>query len=101
MSESTRSMGAHDSIGRSALLLAVCVTTTSLLLLPVTFGREGASGPLGLVGAAIIILLTGLAAEAISFALRHSNTVAAPLAGMTVRMLPPLAVCAILAAQDA
>src|SRR5262245_35720714 len=92
-SNSTRLMATQQSFFRSAFWLALCVVTTTLLMLPAALGRDGLNGPMGLCGAALIVLLCGWIAEAIAFALRQDKSPAGALLGMAIRMLPPLAVC--------
>ena len=94
-------MGAPNSLARSSLLLTLSIVSASLLLVPVALGREGVNGPFGILAAAAIVLATGTVVELIGFALHGSNSMAATLLGMATRMLPPLAVCAMLAASGA
>jgi hypothetical protein len=70
-----------------------------LLLLPYAISHTGSSGTQGLAIAGAIALLTGLAAESIGCLLADRvMPVAVMLLGMTIRMLPPLAICTVLAA---
>lgn len=94
-------MATQQSFFRSAFWLALCVVTTAMLMLPVAWTRSGLNGPLGLLGAAVLVLLCGWAAEAVAWALGREKSPAGALLGMAVRMLPPLGLCAILAAQGA
>jgi hypothetical protein len=94
-------MGAPLSLARSSLLLTVSIVSASLLLVPVALGRDGANGPAGILAAAAIILATGTLVELLGFLLQGSHSVAPALLGMAIRMLPPLAVCAMLAAKGA
>src|SRR5262245_55296415 len=87
---------------RPAAVLAACIFTVALLLLPFAFGRSGFNGPLGLAAAAAICLVTGWVAEVLAYALRGSITpLGIMLLGMGVRMIPPLGICLALAAQRA
>jgi hypothetical protein len=84
----------------SALLLVSAVLVTALLMLPFSAGRTGSAGPNGLMLAGAICLVAAGAAELLACAL-HGRV--APLllmlVGMAVRMLPPLAICVVLAAR--
>ena len=102
MGEAISSMTTRGSFLRSALVLAGCVLVVVLLILPFSVGRSGTSGPAGLAMAAAICLLAGWAAEALAcFVLPARTPLASLLAGMAIRMLPPLAVCCVLAALGA
>jgi hypothetical protein len=94
-------MGAPLSLARSSLLLAAGIVSTTLLLMPVAFGRDGTNGPTGVLAAASIVLVSGWFVELLGFLFRGSNSIAGALLGMAIRMLPPLAVCAMLAAKGA
>jgi hypothetical protein len=85
---------------RSALMLLACISVVALVLAPVALKNQGTGGFGGLAAAAGICLLAGFAAEAISTFLARSGTpLAAAIVGMGVRMLPPLALCMVLAAS--
>lgn len=75
---------------------AVCLLF--LALLPFAASRTGSGGVAGLLTAAMICLVTGILSESLG---RLFVGIQAPLlsvlAGMIVRMLPPLAVCCLLA----
>ena len=87
---------------RPALLLAGCIVTVALVLLPFAMGRSGSNGPLGLAAAAAICLAAGWVAEAMAYALSRSVApLGVMLLGMAVRMIPPLGICLFLAAQGA
>jgi hypothetical protein len=80
-------------LGAAAGLLLV-------VLFPIAAARTGSGGVVGLFVAAVICLATGILSEAIS---RCAGGAQAPLwsllAGMAVRMLPPLAICCLLAVR--
>jgi hypothetical protein len=87
---------------RPALLLAGCVGAVALLLSPFAMVRSGSGGMTGLAIAAVICLVAGWVAEALACLLQRSvSPLGVMLLGMTVRMLPPLGVCLVLAAQGA
>jgi Zn-dependent protease with chaperone function len=68
------------------------------VLTPFALGRVGSSGPVGLIVAAAICLLSGLVAEALSSFVSRTSPFGAALIGMMVRMLAPLGVCVALLA---
>jgi hypothetical protein len=85
----------HPVLSLAGLTLAV-----ALLLLPFALGRSDSGGVLGLALAAAICLVCGLVAEALSWGLGGQvNPLAVMLLGMSIRMLPPLALCVYLAAS--
>jgi hypothetical protein len=85
---------------RSALMLLACVFAVALVLLPYAINQAGSAGPFGLAAAAGICLVSGLAAEAASYALtRSASPLAGQLSGTIIRMLLPLFACLILALQ--
>lgn len=87
---------------RSALLLVSAVLVAALLMLPFSAGRVGSGGPNGLMLAAAICLATAGAAELLSCALHGGvSPLLLMLTGMAIRMLPPLAICVVLAARGA
>ena len=87
---------------RSALVLTGWVVVVALLLLPYAIRHTGSAGPLGLAAAGAICLFAGLAAEAFSLVVSRGGTpLAGLLGGIAFRMLPPLAVCLVLAVQGA
>lgn len=84
--------------GRSALMLVACVLLAALLLAPFTFHQTGSRGPLGLAVAAAVCLIASFAAETVSVLLaRIGQHLAGTLAGMGIRMFPPLVLCLALA----
>jgi hypothetical protein len=99
MSANEGSKRTGASFWRSAQLLVGCVLMVGLLILPFAMSRTGSSGPQGLAIAGAIALVTGLAAESIGCLLQgRVMPVAVMLLGMTIRMLPPLAICTVMAA---
>jgi hypothetical protein len=81
-------------------MLLACVLAVALVLLPYSINQVGSAGPFGLAAVAGICLVSGLAAEAISYTLARSATpLFGQLSGMMVRMLLPLFVCLILVLQ--
>jgi hypothetical protein len=77
-----------------ALLLAGLVFVVALALLPFAFGRDDSGGPAGLLTAAGISLATGWIGEGVACALAHRVApLVAMLAGMAIRVVPPMAVC--------
>jgi hypothetical protein len=85
---------------RSAAVLIACIVALALVLMPFAIHQVGSGGIVGLLIAAAICLLSGLAAEGIHSVLaRNWSPVAAQLVGMAIRMLLPLAICLILALQ--
>ena len=86
---------------RSAIMLSACTLGVALLLAPFAYGRVGSSGPLGLLAAAAICLVSALLADGCGIAVARISPVGAVLVGMFVRMFLPLSVCvAILAAGE-
>jgi Zn-dependent protease with chaperone function len=83
---------------RSAIMLSACILAAALVLTPFALGRVGSSGPVGLIVAAAICLLSGLVAEALSSFVSRTSPFGAALIGMMVRMLAPLGVCVALLA---
>jgi hypothetical protein len=91
---------ANRSFAYSALILAGSIVPIAapLCLLSVLTGQSGSGGPLGVWIAAAICVFAGLAADgAAALVQRAGSTLAAMLAGMTLRLLPPLVVCLVLA----
>lgn len=87
---------------RPALFLAGCVGAVALLLSPIAIGRTGSGGPAGLAIAAAFCLVAGWIAEALAYRLHRSvSPLGVMLLGMAIRMVPPLGVCLMLAAQGA
>jgi hypothetical protein len=87
---------------RSALLLAGCVLAVALPLTPIALTKSGSGGLPGLALAAAVCLFAGLLAEALVFLLpRGISPLLTMLLGMAIRMLPPLGICLVLAAQGA
>jgi hypothetical protein len=87
---------------RPALLLAGCVLAVALLLSPVALSQAGSGGPLGLALAAAICLGAGWLAEAVAYVLhRSASPLVLMLLCMAIRMVPPLGICLVLAAQGA
>jgi hypothetical protein len=90
------------NFGRSALVLSSSFLIVALLLMlvAVLLGQSGSGGILGVIVAAAICLFAGLAAEAIASLVHAAGSpLGALLAGMTIRLLPPLGVCLILAVR--
>jgi hypothetical protein len=85
---------------RSAQWLTAVTLSTALLLVPYAMRQSGTAGMLGVVVAAGICLMSGLASEGFAAATGRSG---APLIGMLVglaaRMAPPLAICLVLASR--
>ena len=89
----------NHSFVRSALMLFALLLFAALLLAPFAIGHTGSRGPLGLAVAAVVCLVSGIAAEAVSSLLaRIGNPLGGTMAGMAIRMFPPLAICVALAA---
>ena len=85
---------------RSALMLLACISVVALALTPVAMNNSGTGGLAGLAVAAALCFAAGFAAEALSTVLaRAGQTLAAPMVGMGIRMLPPLGLCLALAAS--
>jgi hypothetical protein len=81
-------------------MLLACVFAVALVMLPYAINQAGSAGPIGLAAAAVICLVSGIAAEAISFALtRSASPLFGQLSGMIIRMMLPLFACLILALQ--
>ena len=94
--------GQLKSLGfvRSALMLLACVSVVALALIPVALRNTGSGGLAGLAVAGAICLAAGLAAEGFSTLLASiGQTLAAPMVGMGIRMLPPLFLCLALVAS--
>jgi hypothetical protein len=87
---------------RSAFVLCSSVLLVALLITPYSVRQTGSAGVLGLAGAGAICLFAGLAADAFGIAMSRSGTpLAGLLGGIAFRMLPPLTICLVLAAQGA
>jgi len=98
----TNGQVANQGFLRSALVLAGCVLVVALLLLPVAVRQTGTGSPLGLAASAALCLFSACLAEAIgcTFAKTGAHLVGVMLS-MGIRLLPPLAVCVVLAATGA
>jgi hypothetical protein len=95
----TSGPGTVHSFVRSAILLAACILALALLLLPVALRQRGSGGPMGLIIAAAICLVSGMLSELIAAALfARATPLGATLAGMAVRMILPLGLCVALVA---
>jgi len=102
MSATTESESSRTSFWRSSLLVAGSVLVGGLALAPFAVTRNGSAGIGGLALAGVICLAAGLLAEGMAHLLgRSGSPLATMLLGMAIRMLPPLAVCMLLAAQGA
>jgi hypothetical protein len=102
MSATTESESTRTSFWRGSLLLAGCVLLGGLALAPFAIGKTGSSGLAGVALAGAICFAAGLLAEGVACLLgRQASPLATMLLGMTIRMLPPLAICMFLAAQGA
>jgi hypothetical protein len=98
----TNGQVANHGFLRSTLVLSGCVLVVALLLLPFAMRQTGTGAPLGLAAAAGICLAAACVAEAVSctFAKSGAHLVGMGLS-MGIRLLPPLAVCVVLAATGA
>jgi hypothetical protein len=83
----------------SAIMLTACTVAVALVLAPIAAGKSGSSGPLGLIAAAAVCLLSGLAADCIGSFVTRTSPVGAALVGMMIRMIVPLGVCVALLAS--
>jgi hypothetical protein len=102
MSATTESEGSRTSFWRASLLVVGSVLLGGLALAPFAITRSGSAGIGGVAIAGAICLAAGLIAEGIASLLgRGVSPLATMLLGMTVRMLPPLLICLVLAAQGA
>lgn len=94
----TRETTSHSFV-RSALMLIACVLVAALLAAPFAMNHTGSAGPLGLAGAAIVCLFAAFLGDAVSLLLmRIGQPLAGAMAGMMVRMFPPLTICVVMAA---
>jgi hypothetical protein len=85
---------------RSALILAgsILAIAAPLCLLSIATEQTGLGGPPGVAIAAAVCLLAGWASDgAAAFVHRAVSPLAALLAGMSLRLVPPLVVCMLLA----
>jgi hypothetical protein len=83
-------------------LLTACTATIGLIFVPYALGQTGLAGVIGLVTAAAICLLSGVAAEGLaSITGRAGTPLLGMLTSMAARIVPPLAICLALAAQGA
>jgi hypothetical protein len=92
----------HRSFVRSALVLLGSILTLAvpLVLLTLALEQTGTAGPWGVVAAAVICSVAGVSADGVSALLhRAGSPLGAMLGGMMFRLLPPLAVCLLLALQ--
>ena len=85
---------------RSVLVLAGSILAIAAPLGLFSFATEqsGSAGPAGVAAAAVICLLAGCAADGVAAIVhRAGSPLAALLAGMALRLAPPLGVCLFLA----
>jgi len=81
-------------------MLFALLLVAALLVAPFTFNQSGSRGPIGLAVAALVCFFAGVAAEAVSWLMmRIGSPLGGTMAGMAIRMFPPLAVCVALAAS--
>jgi hypothetical protein len=81
-------------------MLSACIFVIALALSPIAIRQQGSGAPLGLIVAAMICLISGLAADWLScFLTRNGSPLAGQLSGMMVRMFLPLVVCLVLVAK--
>ncbi|MEX2309374.1 MAG: hypothetical protein WD738_17375 [Pirellulales bacterium] len=93
----------NRGIVHSALILAgsIVVIAAPLCLLSIVMGLSGSGGPWGVSAAAAVCILAGVAADGVAALVqRAASPLASLLAGMTLRLLPPLVVCLILALRE-
>jgi len=87
---------------QSALLVTAAILFVGVLLAPFAARQTDMNGMSGLVSAAAICLLAACLAEGVGCALsRAGSPLAAMLFAMTLRFIPPLAVCFVLATSQA
>jgi hypothetical protein len=89
---------------RSALILAgsILAIAAPLCLLSLAMKQTGLGGPAGVAIAAAVCLLAGWASDGVvAIVHRTVNPLAALLVGMSLRLLPPLIVCMLLALRGA
>lgn len=87
---------------RPVTMLTGCIGVVALLLLPVAWNKAASNGLAGLAIAAAVCLAAGVVAELLAFLLRRTvQPLGVMLLGMTIRMVPPLAICMYLALQGA
>lgn len=102
MSAIAESECSRTSFWRASLLLAGCVLAGGLALAPFAISKTGSSGIGGVALAGAICLVAGLLAEGIAHLLgRGVSPLAVMLLGMSIRIMPPLGICLVLAAQGA
>jgi hypothetical protein len=92
----------NRSFVRSALILAgsIVAIAAPLCLFSIATEQSGSGGPWGVLAAAAVCLFAGWSADAAAAIVhRGAYPLVAPLAGMAVRLLPPLFVCLALAVQ--
>lgn len=93
---------ANRGFVRSAMILAGATSVIALVLglVAVATNQTGSGGPRGVAVAAAICLLGGWTAEGVaSLVHRAGSPLNALLAGMALRLFPPLLVCTFLAMQ--
>jgi hypothetical protein len=84
----------------SALLVTAVVLVVALAIAPFASGQSGSAGLGGLSIAAAICLATAWITELVAAAIgRHASPLAIMALGMMFRMMPPLALCVVLAAR--
>jgi hypothetical protein len=88
---------------RSALILAACIVAVAAILFAVSqaLALTGSGGVQGIAIAAAICFLSGIAAEAIGANSHRIGAVAALLAGIGLRLAPPMVICLLLAVLGA
>jgi hypothetical protein len=84
-----------------SLLLVFAVAVCVAVVLPLAIWLEGSQGGLALVAAALICLVSGLAALVVAtLRVAGSQAIYSLLLAMAFRLFPPLAVCLVLALRD-
>jgi hypothetical protein len=85
---------------RSALILAgsILAIAAPLCLLSIAMEQSGLSGPAGVAIAAAVCLVAGWASDGVAAIVHRTvSPLAAMLVGMSLRLMPPLVVCMLLA----
>lgn len=90
----------QSSHWNSALLITAVVLVVALVIAPFASGKSGSAGLCGLTIAAALCLGTAWVSELLAAAIgRHASPLALMALGMMIRMVPPLALCVVLAAR--
>lgn len=90
----------QSSHWNSALLITAVVLTLALVIAPFAAGKSGSAGLTGLSTAAAICLGTAWVTEILAASIgRHASPLALMALGIMIRMVPPLALCVVLAAR--